>query len=207
MIDEEGVLRLGTRLCVPDVDDLRKELLEEAHYSAYSVHPDSTKMYHTLKDTYWWNEMKKDIAEFVSKCLTCQQVKLEHQRLAGLLQPLPILEWKWDMIAMDFVTGLPRTTGGFDSIWVIVDRLTKSAHFLPVKKTYSTDRLVRLYVSRIVCLHGVPVSIVSDRGATFTSVFWQELYKALGMRGYVENVRDGLWRTVGHPSAIDRVCI
>ena len=90
---------------------------------------------------------------------------------------------------------------------MIVDRLTKSAHFLPDNKTYSTDRLARLYVSRIVCLHGVPVSIVSDRGATFTSVFWQELYKALGMRGYVENVRDGLWRTVGHPSAINRVCI
>ena len=182
VIDEKGVLRLGTRLCVPDVNDLRKELLEEAHYSAYSVHPGSTKMYHTLRDTYWWNGMKKDVAEFVSKCLTCQQVKLEHQRPAGLLQPLPIPEWKWDMISMDFVTGLPRTTGGFDSIWVIVDRLTKSAHFLPVKKTYSTDRLARLYVNRIVCLHGVPVSIVSDRGATFTSVFWQELHKALGTR-------------------------
>ena len=139
-------------------------------------------MYHTLKDTYWWNGMKKDVAEFVSKCLTCQQVKLEHQRLAGLLQPLPIPEWKWDMITMDFVTGLPRTTGGFDSIWVIVDRLTKSAHFLPVKKTYSTDTLARLYVNRIVCLHGVPVSIVSDRGATFTLVFWQEFHKALGTR-------------------------
>ena len=124
--------------------------------------------------------MKKDVAEFVSKCFTCQQVKLEHQKPAGLLQPLPISEWKWDMIAMDFVTGLPRTTGGFDSIWVIVDRLTKSAHFL--KKTYSTDRLARLYVNRIVCLHGVPVSIVLDREATFTSVFWQELHKALGTR-------------------------
>ena len=171
VVDEEGVLRLGTRLCVPDVDDMRKEILEEAHYSAYSVHPGSTKMYHTLKDTYWWNGMKKDVAKFVSKCLTCQQVKLEHQRPAGLLQPLPIPKWKWDMIVMDFVTGLPRTTGGFDSIWVIFDRLTKSAYFLPVKKTYSTDRLARLYVNRIVYLHGVPVSIVSDRGAIFTSVF------------------------------------
>ena len=91
MIDEEGVLQLGTRLCVPNVDDLRKELLEEAHYSAYSVHLGSTKMYHTIKDTYWWNGMKKNVAEFVSMCLTCQQVKLEHQRPARLLQPLPIL--------------------------------------------------------------------------------------------------------------------
>ena len=86
------------------------------------------------------------------------------------------------MVAIDFVTGLPRTTGGYDAIWVIIDRLTKKAHFLPVKKTYSTDRLAKLYVNRIVCLHGVSVSIVSDRGATFTSVFWQELYTTLSTR-------------------------
>ena len=87
-------MRLGTRLCVPDVDELRKEIMEEAHFSAYSIHPGSTKMYHDLKDTYWWNGMKKDITEFVSKCLTCQQVKLEHQGSSGLLQQLPIPEWK-----------------------------------------------------------------------------------------------------------------
>ena len=109
-------------------------------------------------------------------------MKLEHQRPSGLLQQLPIPEWKWDMIAMNFVSGLLRTSSGYDAIWVIVDRLTKIAHFLPIKKTYSTDRLARLYVNRIVCLHGVPVSIVSDQGSTFTSVFWQELHKALGTR-------------------------
>ena len=119
--------------------------------------------------------MKKGIADFVSKCLNCPQVKLEHQRPSGLLQQLPIPEWKWDMIAMDFVSGLPRTSSGYDAIWVIVDKLTKTAHFLPIKKTYSTDRLARLYVNRIVCLDKVPVSIVSDRGATFTSVFWQKI--------------------------------
>ena len=86
------------------------------------------------------------------------------------------------MITMDFLSCLPHTSSGYDAIWVIVDRLTKTAHFLPIKKTYSTDRLARLYVNWIVCLHGVPVSIVSDRGATFTSVFWQELHKALGTR-------------------------
>ena len=83
---------------------------------------------------------------------------------------------------MDFFTGLPRTTSGYDAIWVIVDRLTKSAHFLLIKKTYSIDRLDRLYINRIVCLHSVPESIVSDRGAIFTSVFWQVLHKALGTR-------------------------
>ena len=126
--------------------------------------------------------MKRDIADFESKCLTCQQVKLEHQRTSGLLQQLPIPEWKWDMIAMDFISGLPHTLSGYNAIWVIIDRLTKTTHFLPIKKAYSTDRLARLYANRIVCLHGVPVSIVSDRGATFTTVFWQELHKALGTR-------------------------
>ena len=99
-------------------------------------------------------------------------MKLEHQRPSRLLQQLPILELKWDMIAMDFVFCLPRTSSGFDSIWVIVDRLTKLAHFLPIKKTYTTDKLAKLYINRIVYLHGVPESIVSDRGVTFTSIFW-----------------------------------
>ena len=92
VIDSEGTLRLGTRLCVPDVDELRKEIMEGAHFSAYSIHPGSTKMYHDLKDTYWWNGMKKDIVEFVSKCRTCQQVKLKHQRPSEILQQLPIPE-------------------------------------------------------------------------------------------------------------------
>ena len=135
--------------------------MEEAHFSAYSIHLGSTKMYHDLKDTYWWNGMKRDIAYFMSKYLTCQQVKLEHHRPSKLLQQLPILEWKWDMIAMDFVSGLPRTSSGYDAILVIINKLTKTAHFLPIKKTYSTNRLARLYVNRIVCLHRVPVSIVS----------------------------------------------
>ena len=107
---------------------------------------------------------------------------MEYQRPSSLLHQLPIPEWKWNIIAMDFVSGFPRTSSGYDAIWVIIDRLTKTAHFLPIKKTYSTDRLIRLYVNWIVCLHEVPVSIVFDRGATFTSVFWQELHKTLGTR-------------------------
>ena len=116
--------------------------------------------------------MKKDIADYVAKCLTYQQVKAEHQKPSGKLQPLPIPEWKWERITMDFVVGLPRSRDGYDSIWVIVDRLTKSAHFLPVKATYSVAKLAKLYVKHIVCLHGVPVSIISDRGYVFTSRFY-----------------------------------
>ena len=106
--------------------------------------------------------MKKDISEYVSKCLTCQQVKVEHQVLSGLLNPLPIPQWKWDNITMDFVSDFPLTQSKHDAVWVIVDRLTKSAHFLPVRLDYSMDRLAELYVSEIIRLHGIPVSIVSD---------------------------------------------
>jgi hypothetical protein len=102
---------------------------------------------------------------------TCQRVKAEHQTPVGLLQPLKILEWKWEEIGMDFIVGLPRTQAGYDSIWVIVDRLTKVVDFIPAKMTYSGAKLAELYMSRIVCLHGVPEKIVSDRGSQFTSKF------------------------------------
>ena len=115
--------------------------------------------------------MKKDVAEYVSECLTCQQVKTEYQRPRGMLKPLPIPTWKWEQISMDFVTGLPKSKHGHDAIWVIVDRLTKSAHFLPVLMTYTVDALCKLYVKEIVRLHGVPISIVSDRDPRFTSKF------------------------------------
>ena len=108
--------------------------------------------------------MKKDIVEYVLVCDVCQRVKAEHQKPAGLLQPLPIPEWKWDKLGMYFITGLPRTRSGYDSIWVVVDRLTKVAHFILVKTTYTSAKLAKIYMNRIVCLHGVPRSIVSDRG-------------------------------------------
>jgi hypothetical protein len=123
--------------------------------------------------------MKRDIAEYVSLCDTCQRVKAEHQRPAGLLQPLKIPEWKWEEIGMDFIVGLPRTEARYDSIWVIVDRLTKVVHFIPVKTTYSGAKLAELYMSRIVCLHGVPKKIMSDRGSQFTSKFWEKLHESM----------------------------
>jgi hypothetical protein len=123
--------------------------------------------------------MKRDFAEYVALCDTCQQVKAEHQRSARLLQPLQVPEWTWEEIAMDLVMGLLRTQSGYDSIWVIVDRLTKVSHFIPVKSTYSGPQLVELYMSRIVCLHGVPKKIVSDRGTQFILKFWERLHETL----------------------------
>ena len=173
-------LRYMSRLVVPA--QVREEVMREFHSSRLAVHPGATKMYHAVRQQFWWTGMKGDILDFVGKCLTCQQVKAEHQRPGGLLQPLPVAEWKWDHITMDFVTGLPRTARQRDTIWVIVDRLTKSAHFLPIREKDPVKDLGRLYVNEIVRLHGIPVSIVSDRDARFTSRFWQSLQECLGTR-------------------------
>jgi hypothetical protein len=114
--DSQGTLWLGKRICVPNLKHLKETILQEAHDLAYSIHPGSTKMYNDLKTRYWWYDMKQDIVEYVSLCDTCQRVKSEYQRPAGLLQPLKILEWKWEEIGMDFVVGLPRTQARYDSI-------------------------------------------------------------------------------------------
>jgi hypothetical protein len=162
--DAEGVVWFKDRLCVPDIKSNQELILKKAHETAYSIHPGSEKMYQDLKKRFWWYKMKREIAEYVVVCDSCQRIKAEHQRLTGLLQLLQIPQWKWDEIGMDFIVGLPRTRTGYDSIWVVVDRLTKAAHFIPVKTTYNSAVLAELYMSRIVCLHGVPKKIVSDRG-------------------------------------------
>jgi hypothetical protein len=123
--------------------------------------------------------MKRDVTEYIALCDTCQRVKVEHQRPAGLLQPLKIPEWKWEEIRMHFIGRLPRIQARYDSIWVIVDRLTKVAHFILVKTTHSGAKLAELYMSRIVCSHGVPKEIVSDRGSQFTSKFWEKLHESM----------------------------
>ncbi|GKA96127.1 putative reverse transcriptase domain-containing protein [Tanacetum coccineum] len=156
--------------------------LIESHKSKYSVHPGADKMYYDLRDRYWWPEMKKDIDVYVSRCLTYLKVKAKHQRLSGLLQQPEIPEWKWERIAMDFVIKLSRTSSGHDAIWVIVDRLTKSAYFLPIREDYKIDRLARLYLNEIVARHDVPISIISDHDSCFTSRFWQTMQEALGTR-------------------------
>ena len=171
-----------SRLCVTNDMDLIKNILYESHNIVYTMHPGGNKMYQDMKQYYWWRGMKKDISEYVSKCLTCQQVKAEHQVPSGLLNPLPIPQWKWDNITMDFVSGFPLTQRKHDLVWVIVDRLTKSSHLLPIRLDYSMDRLAELFVSEIVILHGIPLSIVSDCDPRFTSRFWKELQSDFGTR-------------------------
>ena len=181
-IRDDGMIVKGQGMCVPEYGEPKRYIMEEENSFTYAMHPGSTKMYKTLKEHYWCNGMKKEIASFVSRRLTCQQVKAEHQKPTGKIQLLPIPVWKWENITMDFVTGLPRTERQHDAIWVIVDRLTKSAHFLPVNVEDSLEKLAQLYVDEIVRLHGVPVSIVSDRDPRFSSRFLPSLQTALDTR-------------------------
>jgi hypothetical protein len=122
-------------------------------------------MYQDLKQKYWWYGLKRDVASHVAVCDVCHRVKAKHQIPAGLLDPLKVPKWKCEEIHMDFIVGLPRTSAGYDSIWVIVDRLKKVAHFIPVRTNYKGAKLAELYMARIVCLHGVPKKIVSDQGS------------------------------------------
>ncbi|GJV62311.1 putative reverse transcriptase domain-containing protein [Tanacetum coccineum] len=155
---EDESLYFMDRIWVPLVGGVRTMIMDEAHKTRYSVHPGADKMYHDLRDMYWWPGMKRDIATYVSKCLTCLKVKAEHQRPSGLLQQPEIPEWKWDNITMDFITKLPRSKSGHDTIWVVVDRLTKSAYFSVTREDYSMEKLARLYIDEIVARHGVPVT-------------------------------------------------
>ncbi|GKE45212.1 putative reverse transcriptase domain-containing protein, partial [Tanacetum coccineum] len=141
------------RILVPVLGNLRTLIMNEAHATRYSIHPGADKMYYDLRGLYWWPEIKKEIPE-----------------------------WKWENITMNFITKLPRTGSRHDSIWVIIDRLTKSAHFLAVREDFKIEKLTRLYINKIVARNGVPVSIISDHESYFTSRFWQSLQKALGTR-------------------------
>ncbi|GJX64560.1 putative reverse transcriptase domain-containing protein [Tanacetum coccineum] len=155
-------------------------IMHESHKSKYSIHPGSEKMYQDMKKLYWWPNMKAYIATYVSKFLTCARVKAEYQRPSGLLVQPEIPEWKWDNIMMDFITKLPKSSEGFDTIWVIVDRLTKSAYFLLIRENDPLDKLARLYLNKIVARHGIPTSIICDRDGRFTSNFCRSFQKALG---------------------------
>ncbi|GJT51547.1 putative reverse transcriptase domain-containing protein [Tanacetum coccineum] len=143
---EDGGLYVAERIWVPVYGNLRTLIMNEAHTSKYSVHPRADKMYYDLRDFYWWPGMKKDIA---------------------LYPKIP--EWKWENITMDFINKLPRTSSSHDSIWVIVDRLTKSTHFLAIRGDYKTERLARLYINEIIARHDLPMSTISDHDCHFTS--------------------------------------
>ncbi|KAJ9544966.1 hypothetical protein OSB04_024673 [Centaurea solstitialis] len=180
------------RVWIPKMGDLRELILREAHKSRYSIHPGADKTYKDLRKYYWRPGMKKDVATFVGRCLTCSK------NPSGLLQQPEIPEWKWERVSMDSVTKLPKTAKGHNAIWVIVDRLTKSAHFLPIREDYKMEKLARIYIKEVVTRNEVLIPIISDRDSCFTSRFWQSLQKALGSQ------LD--WSTTYHSQTDGRKC-
>ncbi|GKD50820.1 reverse transcriptase domain-containing protein, partial [Tanacetum coccineum] len=176
----DGTRCIKNRSWLPLFGNMRDLIMHESHKSKYSIHPGSDKMYQDLKKLYWWPNVKAIIVEYVGKCLTCSRVKAECQKPSGLLIQPEIPTWKWERITMDFVTKLPKTSSGHDVIWVIVDCLKKSAHFIPIKETDSMETLTRLYIKEIVSRHGVPISIISDHDSRFTSRISQSMQSALG---------------------------
>eukprot|EP00253_Pinus_taeda_P012699 PITA_12699 len=179
-VSSDGMLLYKKRLFVPNDNSLKKVIMDEFHTSHYAGHPGYQKMLTALRKEYYWPGMKKHVVEYLTRCLECQQIKAEHQHLAGLLQPLPIPEWKWEVISMDFITGLPKTKRNNDSIMVVVDKLSKVAHFIPVQSTYKAVQIAHVFMQNIFRLHGLPKTIISDRDVKFTSAFWRALFAELG---------------------------
>ncbi len=175
---KDGLLFFRRRMCVPS--PLRNQILKEAHESPLAAHPGYQKLFSSLKQNFFWPRMKKDALEFTRQCLICQKIKAERVKIPGKLQPLDVPQMKWECISMDFITGIPKVAGNFDSIFVVVDKLTKVAHLIPTRTTASASDIAQLFVKDIVRLHGVPARIISDRDVKFTSKFWKAMFQSLG---------------------------
>jgi hypothetical protein len=178
--DVDGVLWFKNCLVVLKDFELRHKIMDEAHCSRYSIHLGTNKMYQDLKKNFWWTRMKREITKYVAECDTYRRVKVDHLRIAENLQPLSVPEWKWENICMDFIVGLPRTSRGHDLIWVIVDCLTKSAHFIPISTRYKARQYAELYIAHIIRYHDILKNIISDRGSIFVSRFWEQFHECLG---------------------------
>ncbi|MCO5559451.1 hypothetical protein L7F22_013051 [Adiantum nelumboides] len=176
----EGYLMRKTMLCV--TQPLREKVITECHCPPYTGHRGIATTMKGVERYFYWPRLKKDVEDFVRSCLVCQKVKFDRHKAQGLLQPLPIPTRPWESIAMDFIFYLPRTQSGRDGIWTIIDRFSKQAHFVPVKKTVKPDHLARLFVAQIFRLHGMPETIVSDRDPRFTSLFWKAIWENIDTR-------------------------
>jgi hypothetical protein len=178
MIDG-GLLTYRNRLYILDCDDLKRFIMDELHKRPYTGHPRYQKMIIATRKQFYWLGLNKYIANYLSKCLECQQVKAEHWHPTRFLQPLPIPEWKWETISMDFIIGLPTSTKHNDAIMLVVDELSKSTHFLPIKLTCKAIDITNIFMKEIFRLHGLPKEIMSDRDTKFTSNFWKSLMVGL----------------------------
>jgi hypothetical protein len=165
--DVDGILWFKNHLMVPKNFELHRKIMDEAHCSRCSIHPGTNKMYQDLKKIFWWTRMKREIVKYVSECDTCRRVKTDHLRPAGNLQTLSVPEWKWENICINFTVGLPHTSRGYNSIWVILDCLTKLAHFILISTTYRVRQYIELYISHIVRYHSILKTIISDRWSIY----------------------------------------
>jgi hypothetical protein len=179
-LKEDGILMYKGKIYVPNLGEMKNIVLREMHNVPYVGHPGYHKTIAVVRSQYFWPGMKKEVANYIAMCLECQKVKTKHRHPVGLLQPLPIPEWKWEVVTIDFITKLPRTVKQHDSIMVVVDKLTKVAHFIPMKTTHKEKNIADIYMKEVSRLHGVPKAIVSDKDPKFTSNFWKGLFKGFG---------------------------
>jgi transposase InsO family protein len=170
------------QIVVPHDIDLRQEILSRYHDGPLAGHPGSTRMLELLRRTFWWPSMARDVERYVQRCVDCQRNKPQSGRTPGRLQPLPVPAAPWDSVSLDFVVALPKTEGGYDSVLVLVDRLTKMVHLVPTTTSCTAENTARLFFDNVVRLHGVPKNVVSDRGPQFGSKFWGALGTLLGIK-------------------------
>jgi hypothetical protein len=177
----QGLIKFKGRLVIGNNLALQTKLIATLHDTAVGGHSGIQATYQRAKKLYYWPGMKLAVELFVRQCAVCQQAKHSNTKPAGLLQPLPPPVAPWQEITMDFIEGLPLSDGA-DVILVVVDRLTKYAHFIPLRHPYTAASVAKAFMDNVVKLHGVPVSIISDRDRVFTSAFWKELIKAVGTK-------------------------
>ncbi|GJP72592.1 hypothetical protein CLOP_g3324, partial [Closterium sp. NIES-67] len=181
--DSDIAYRKGsTRIWVPNYPPLRQLLLEEYHDVLYAGHFGSNKTLTSIAKHYYWPHMADDVQKFVTSCDSCQRMKSSKQKKAGLLQPLPVPEQPWQVVSLDFITGLPPTTSSHDAILVVIDKFSKMRHFIPTHTTARTEETAQLFVRHIISQHGIPTTLISDRDPKFTSKFWKELMSLLGTK-------------------------
>jgi hypothetical protein len=177
----DGILLQKNKIFIPNGQNLKRIILHEMHNVPYEGHPRYQKTIAVVKSQYFWPGMKREIAEYIARCMECQKLKAEHRHPAGLLQPFPIPKWKWEVVTMDFIMGLPRIGKFHDLIMVVVDKLTKVSHFIPLKTTHKATDFTDIFMKEVAQLHEIPKKIVSDRDLKFTLNFWKGLFKGFGM--------------------------
>jgi hypothetical protein len=179
-LKDDGILMYKGKLYVLNSSEMKNTFMKEIHNVPYVGHLGYQKTLATVRSQYFWPRMKKEVANYIVICIECQKVKTKHRHPTCLLQPFPIPEWKWEVVTIDFITKLPRTMKQHDSIMVVVDKLTKTTHFIPVKTTHKPTNIVDIYMKEVARIHGIPKEIVSDRDPKFTSNCWKCFFKGFG---------------------------